>query len=60
VTPEAARADAEADVEVLDALIRERVAAGRSPREVAVELSSQGRMRRRDAYARAIRARGGS
>lgn len=60
VTPEAARADAEADVEVLDALIRERVAAGHSPREVAVELSSQGRMRRRDAYARAIRARGGS
>jgi 16S rRNA (cytidine1402-2'-O)-methyltransferase len=59
-TAEAARADAAGDEEALDALIRERVAAGYSPRDVAAELSGKGRMRRREAYTRALRARGGS
>lgn len=57
-----APADAAAEVgeETLDALIRERVAAGHSPRDVAAEIAGLGRMRRREAYARALRARSGS
>ena len=43
-----------------DRLIRDRVAAGCSARDVAAELAGTGRMRKRDAYARALRARGES
>ncbi len=53
-------AAAEDDDAALDALIHERVAAGCSPRDVAAELSGLGRMPRREAYARALRARSGS
>jgi 16S rRNA (cytidine1402-2'-O)-methyltransferase len=59
-TADAERMDAEESEAALDALIRERVASGRSPREVAAELADAGRMRRREAYTRALRARGGS
>lgn len=55
-----ARDDASQDDAALDRLISERVAEGRSARDVAAELAGTGRMRKREAYARALRARGGS
>jgi 16S rRNA (cytidine1402-2'-O)-methyltransferase len=55
-----ADADAVAREAALDARIRRLVESGRSPREVADEIAGAGGMRRREAYARAIRARGGS
>ena len=57
--PEAGE-DAAPDEAALDRLIRDRVAAGCSARDVAAEVAGTGRMRRRDAYARALRARGES
>lgn len=57
---EAIGAAASSDLAALDHLIAERVAAGHSARDVAAEVAGTGRMRRREAYARALRARGGS
>jgi 16S rRNA (cytidine1402-2'-O)-methyltransferase len=57
--PAHAAASAESE-EAVDARIRSLVAEGHSPREVAETLAAEGRLRRRDAYSRALRARGGA
>ncbi len=56
--PEAERVAGAEEEAAVDARIRSLVAEGQSPREVAAALAGEGGLRRRELYARALKARG--